>query len=119
MAAYSKHSEEHTECLSDYGTITSAFLGQEYFDFVCHGWESYLISSNDVRYYTLSIILGTVALSYGSVPMYKMVRLSCDILNCVLLILENRYAHRQVGAVNLSNRPSIPLARILRLALHQ
>ena len=25
------------------------------------------------RYYTLSIILGTVALSYGSVPMYKMV----------------------------------------------
>lgn len=25
-------------------------------------------------YYTLSIILGTVALSYGSVPMYKMVR---------------------------------------------
>lgn len=26
------------------------------------------------RFYTLSIILGTVALSYGSVPMYKMVR---------------------------------------------
>lgn len=25
------------------------------------------------RYYTLSIILGTVALSYGSVPMYKMI----------------------------------------------
>jgi hypothetical protein len=25
------------------------------------------------RYYTISIILGTVALSYGSVPMYKMV----------------------------------------------
>jgi hypothetical protein len=25
------------------------------------------------RYYTLSIILGTVAFSYGSVPMYKMV----------------------------------------------
>lgn len=25
------------------------------------------------RFYTLSIILGTVALSYGSVPMYKMV----------------------------------------------
>ncbi|KAL9001371.1 MAG: hypothetical protein Q9169_000262 [Polycauliona sp. 2 TL-2023] len=28
---------------------------------------------NDSRYYTLSIILGTVALSYGSVPMYKMI----------------------------------------------
>lgn len=27
------------------------------------------------RFYTLSVILGTVALSYGSVPMYKMVRL--------------------------------------------
>lgn len=26
------------------------------------------------RYYTLSVILGTVALSYGSVPLYKMVR---------------------------------------------
>lgn len=25
------------------------------------------------RFYTLSIILGTVALSYGSVPLYKMV----------------------------------------------
>jgi hypothetical protein len=25
------------------------------------------------RYYTISIVLGTVALSYGSVPMYKMV----------------------------------------------
>lgn len=24
------------------------------------------------RFYTLSIILGTVALSYGSVPLYKM-----------------------------------------------
>ena len=29
-------------------------------------------------YYTLSIILGTVAFSYGSVPMYKMVRFSLD-----------------------------------------
>lgn len=29
-------------------------------------------------YYTLSVILGTVAFSYGSVPMYKMV---CFILN--------------------------------------
>lgn len=27
------------------------------------------------RYYTISVILGTVALSYGSVPMYKMVSL--------------------------------------------
>ncbi|KAK4987712.1 Cytochrome c oxidase assembly protein cox11, mitochondrial [Elasticomyces elasticus] len=27
----------------------------------------------DITYYTLSIILGTVALSYGSVPMYKMI----------------------------------------------
>lgn len=29
-----------------------------------------------IRYHTLSIILGTVAFSYGSVPMYKMVSLS-------------------------------------------
>lgn len=26
------------------------------------------------RYYTISTILGTVALAYGSVPLYKMVR---------------------------------------------
>lgn len=26
------------------------------------------------RYYTMSLILGTVALSYGSVPLYKMAR---------------------------------------------
>ena len=30
------------------------------------------------RYYTMSVILGTVALSYGSVPMYKMVETSLD-----------------------------------------
>ena len=30
--------------------------------------------NSSTLYYTLSIILGTVALSYGSVPMYKMVR---------------------------------------------
>ena len=29
------------------------------------------------RYYTASLILGTVALAYGSVPLYKMVRLAC------------------------------------------
>ena len=86
MAANSKHSEEQTDCLSDYGTITSAFLRQEYFDFVCHGQENLMDYANDVRYYTLSIILGTVALSYGSVPLYKMVRLSCDILNRLMLI---------------------------------
>jgi hypothetical protein len=30
--------------------------------------------NSSTLYYTLSIILGTVAFSYGSVPMYKMVR---------------------------------------------
>ena len=119
MAANSKHREEQTECLSDYGTITSAFRFQKYFDFVCYDRESHLSSSNIYRYYTISIILGTVALSYGSVPMYKMVRLSCDTLNHLLLILGYRYAHRLVGVVNPLNRPSIPLARILRLVLHQ
>ena len=78
-----------------------------------------MTSADDVRYYTLSIILGTVALSYGSVPLYKMVRLSCYILSWLLLMPGYRYAHRQAGVDNLSNRLSIPLARILRLALHQ
>lgn len=34
-----------------------------------------LAPADRCSYYTLSVILGTVALSYGSVPMYKMVRL--------------------------------------------
>lgn len=29
------------------------------------------------RYYAASLILGTVALAYGSVPLYKMVRQAC------------------------------------------
>lgn len=29
--------------------------------------------TEDSRYYAMSVVLGTVALSYGSVPMYKMV----------------------------------------------
>jgi cytochrome c oxidase assembly protein subunit 11 len=33
----------------------------------------FLKKNNSTLYYTLSIILGTVAFSYGSVPMYKMV----------------------------------------------
>ena len=33
------------------------------------------IVPNLSRYYAASLILGTVALAYGSVPLYKMVRL--------------------------------------------
>ncbi|MCJ1382316.1 Cytochrome c oxidase assembly protein cox11, mitochondrial [Xylographa soralifera] len=33
----------------------------------------FLKKNNSTAYYTLSIILGTVALSYGSVPLYKMI----------------------------------------------
>lgn len=29
--------------------------------------------SNIIRYYTISVIVGTVALAYGSAPLYKMV----------------------------------------------
>jgi cytochrome c oxidase assembly protein subunit 11 len=32
-------------------------------------------------YYTISLILGTVAFSYGSVPLYKMVRLGSSPIN--------------------------------------
>ncbi|KAF2154171.1 hypothetical protein K461DRAFT_327278 [Myriangium duriaei CBS 260.36] len=34
---------------------------------------SYAARNRNILYYSLSIILGTVALSYGSVPMYKMI----------------------------------------------
>lgn len=39
---------------------------------ICYRWLGYGWMKG-YRYYGLSIILGTVALSYGSVPMYKMV----------------------------------------------
>lgn len=35
--------------------------------------EVYKRRNRSTAYYTISIILGTVAFSYGSVPMYKMV----------------------------------------------
>ncbi|KAF2233238.1 hypothetical protein EV356DRAFT_533882 [Viridothelium virens] len=35
--------------------------------------NQYKNRNNNTLYYTLSVILGTVALSYGSVPMYKMI----------------------------------------------
>lgn len=49
--------------------------------------------NNSTLYYTLSIILGTVAFSYGSVPLYKMVRHPSSPLNSMLipnLALRNR-----------------------------
>jgi len=33
-----------------------------------------VLTAPSSRYYTISLILGTVALAYGSVPLYKMVR---------------------------------------------
>ena len=35
--------------------------------------EPFKKKNSSTLYYTISIILGTVAFSYGSVPMYKMV----------------------------------------------
>lgn len=47
MAATNKHHEEQTECLSDHGTTTSAFLRQEYFDLVLHSehhpWDNRIV----------------------------------------------------------------------------
>lgn len=36
--------------------------------------ERYRMRNRNVAYYTLSVILGTLTLAYGSVPFYKMVR---------------------------------------------
>lgn len=53
-------------------------------------------------YYTLSVILGTVALSYGSVPMYKMVRFAFLVLRSVSFILSNRSVSRLAGEASPS-----------------
>lgn len=60
---------------ADDGADEGAICEEEYVDYVCRnlllGWLGRLLTV--CRFYTLSIILGTVALSYGSVPLYKMV----------------------------------------------
>lgn len=60
---------------ADDGADEGAVCEEEYVYYVCK--YSLLDRSGGLltvcRFYTLSIILGTVALSYGSVPLYKMV----------------------------------------------
>ncbi len=70
--------------------------------------------NNTILLYTLSVILGTVALSYGSVPLYKMVRFlniphhhfhheyhSAYVLR-ILTTFPFRSAKQQAGVVNPS-----------------
>ena len=60
------------------GTDPGAFSPEEPHGGVCTRPQMLSGSSSadpDIsRYYTMSLILGTVALSYGSVPLYKMAR---------------------------------------------
>jgi len=69
--------------------------------------------ANPSRHYTLSVILGTVALSYGSVPMYKMVRLLDDMSRTSLLTSMTRFANRPAGVVNPSKLPYTRTPRTL------
>ena len=59
------------------------------------------------RYYTLSVILGTVALSYGSVPMYKMVSLSGIGRYRASLTCRARSVNKLAGVANRLKFPSI------------
>ncbi len=62
----------------------------------------------------MSIILGTVAVSYGSVPMYKMVCYPNVKGSCALcLTFHRRYVNRQAGVVSPSKPPCIPLQKTL------
>ena len=71
------------------------------------------------RYYTLSVILGTVALSYGSVPMYKMVgHYSYHACVSYVLMQVARSVNRPVGAGNQSKLQSIRMLRILLRGSH-
>ena len=69
-------------------------------------------------YYTLSVILATVALSYGSVPMYKMVRQCCIIILRILITrIGVRFVNRQAGVVNQLGPPSIRTPKTLQHGL--
>ena len=65
--------EKQAACCSYYGTIAGPLLTQEQFYSVYPPQSLSILTAKCQSYYTLSVILGTVALSYGSVPMYKMV----------------------------------------------
>lgn len=73
-----EHGEEHAAAYSHYGTITGIILSEEQFHSVCLPRILSMPTAKFQSYYTFSVILGTVALSYGSVPMYKMV---CSVWN--------------------------------------
>ena len=66
------------------------------------------------RYYSLSIILGTVALSYGSVPMYKMVSRSDNFRVEKSAHVATRYASKPAGAASPSKLPFTHLQKILQ-----
>jgi len=72
-----RHEQGETECGADYGAVEGALRSEERNDTV-RAWfmgRAHEVSADcHYRNYGLSIILGTVALSYGSVPMYKMVQ---------------------------------------------
>lgn len=67
------------------------------------------------RYYSLSVILGTIALSYGSVPMYKMVSILLPVERVLKLTVHIRYVNKPAGAASLLKLRFFPPARILLL----
>lgn len=67
--------EAKAKCCPNHGTIACAIRSKERIH-VVSGIVTLVFRAQALttkRYYTMSVILGTVALSYGSVPMYKMV----------------------------------------------
>ena len=71
------------------------------------------------RYYTLSVILGTVALSYGSVPMYKMVSMFGIDRYRASLIRRARSVNKLVGVASRLRLPSIQTLMIPPLDLRR
>jgi cytochrome c oxidase assembly protein Cox11 len=64
--------------------------------------EHYKFKNRTTMYYTVSIILGTVAFSYGSVPMYKMVCFSLLALSCVYCSEKSAMSNSPVSIVVVS-----------------
>lgn len=75
-----RYAQVSAKCCAYHGAVARTVQAEKCFDSVGDSRKLHKPAADLWRrYYTLSIILGTVAFSYGSVPMYKMVPSPCHL----------------------------------------